>query len=250
MVTLASGKIISAVSNFRIEPADLPTYALIGDVNHPFKDRFPSGVSPGITLATDQNGYQFYGTATSANVLASARNISLSGSLSGNVLFNGSNDVVITSNLINVLNSNVTANTYYTKVQVASNGLVTSANAMIGRDVYDALGYTPPSIILFQGDVTGNTQSNGTVWTSNIYLNSTNVSPGYYSNVRVDSSGRVIAANNNNAVPTQGIILWPNILIPTGWAECNGQTVTTSAGIITTPNLTAPNGTKYIIRIS
>lgn len=252
LIMLSAGKIISACSNFHLNPADLPVYALIGDINYTFKDRFPTGILPGITLATDSEGYQFNGTARTANALASSRTISLAGSTTGNVRFDGSNDVIITNNLINVLNANVTVNGYYTKVKVSSNGLIMDANSITSTDVFDALAYTPPALILFQGDVTGNTVSNGTVMTANIYINSSNVTPGYYSNIKVDGRGIVVGANNDNAVPTTGIIIWPGPVIPTGWAECNGQQVTTPKGTIITPNMTsyAVAGTRYIMKIS
>jgi len=58
-------------------------------------------------------------------------------------------------------------------------------------------------------------------------------------------------------VPVKGIVLYDDIEIPTGWAICNGQTISTPNGIITTPNLTAALSTfttistniKYIMRV-
>ena len=227
LVTLSAGKIINAVSNFALDPADLPVYAQIGDATYPFQMQFPNGIGAGITMAVTSDGYEFHGRSTQANALTTARTISISGSAQGSVQFDGSNDVVLTSSLVNVLNANVTAGGYYTKVQVSGNGLITDANVIVDTDIYDALGYTPPSIILFNGDVTGNTVSNGTVWSANISLNpSGNITPGYYSNVYVGTNGLVMAANNDSPIPRTGIIIWPNpSVIPQGWAECNGQSV-------------------------
>jgi hypothetical protein len=258
-VIFSAGLIVSAVSHFALSPASLPLYAQIGDINFPFQSRFPSGISPGITLATDSHGYKFAGTATSANVLATGRCITLQGSVTGNVTFNGSNNVVLNTTLINALNGSVIANSsvtslpnWFTNVYVNSNGVVSDATALIDKDVYNALGYTPASIILFNGDVHGNTVSNGTTWTGNIFINNqANITPGYYSNIYVGQNGLVVAANNNNAVPLQGIILWANPgLLPTGWALCNGQTITLPNGqTLITPDIPGINGTVYIINI-
>jgi len=257
LVFFSAGLIVSALSHFNISPANLPLYATIGDTNFPFQSRFPSGLASGITLATDPNGYRFVGTAMSANALASSVTIGLTGSVSGNVLFDGSSNVVIDTSLINVLQGNVISNanvtvlpSWFTNVYVNSNGIVTDATVLGNVDVVNALGYVPPSIINFIGDVNGNTVANGATWTANVFINTqTNVTPGFYSNVQVGANGLVIGANNNNAVPQQGIILWANPgLIPPGWALCNGQIITLpEGGTLTTPNLAPLGTTVYII---
>jgi len=265
MVSFSAGLIVSAVSHFAVSPANLPVSVTIGDVTFQFKSRFPNGIAAGITLATtpgtvnDPHGYTFAGTASAANVLATGRTIALTGSAQGNVLFDGSNNVVLTTTLIDALqgpiisNANVTQiPNWFTNVYVNSNGIVSDATALNSLDVYNALGYTPPSIILFNGDVNGNTVANGSVWTANVFINrQSNVTPGYYSNIYVGPNGIVEAANNNNAVPQQGIILWNNPgLIPTGWAQCNGQTVSLPVGgTLTTPNLAPLGSTIYIINL-
>jgi len=248
---LSAGHIVSVTSHVQLAPAELPLTVTIADTEYDFATRFPNGLSPGITLATDPNGYRFYGTALNANALATSRSIGLGGSMSGSVAFDGSNDVVITSNLINVLNSNITADTFYTKVKVGSNGLVTDANVIIDQDVFAALGYNPPSQIYIIGDAKGNAVANGTVFTVDVTLGNTAVTPGYYNNVTVDSAGRVVAARNDMPFPVKGIILWDDILIPNGFAECNGSNVVTSAGTISLPNIPPIQpGVRYIMRIS
>jgi len=259
MVSFSAGLIVSALSHFALSPADLPLYATIGDTNYPFQTRFPAGIAPGITLATDPHGYQFVGTATSANVLATGRNISLTGSAQGNVVFDGSSNAVIETTLIDALQGQVISNanvtsipSWFTNVYVNSNGIVTDATALVNTDVTTALGYVPPSIINFIGDVNGNTVANGATWTANVFINTqSNVMPGFYSNVQVGANGLVISANNNNAIPQQGIILWNNPgLIPTGWALCNGQVITLpGGGTLTTPNLAPLGTTVYIINL-
>lgn len=267
-IILSGGSIVSAISNVPINPSQFPTQPVyVGASSFQIRDFFPSGIAAGITLATIpsnnqwQTGLTFSGTATSANVLATARNITLTGGVSGSVKFDGSNDVVINTTFGNVLNGNVLANSsvtqipnWFTNVYVNSNGIITDASTLGSHDVTNALGFTPPSIIYFTGDVNGNTVSNGTTWSGNVFINTQpNIKPGYYSNVYVGQNGIVTSANNDNAVPTPGIILWPNVSqIPSGWVVCNGQSVTLPNGtIINTPNIaaSAPSGTTYIIRI-
>lgn len=255
MLVLSAGQIVSAFSHQQVNPSQLSDEVMIAGVTYPFKPRFPNGMAPGITLAVDPNGYRFFGTATSSNVLATARNISINGSMTGNVMFDGSNDVVITSNLINVLNANLSTSSYWSKVLVGSNGLVTDANVIVDQDIFTALGYTPPSNVIIRGDAFGNTNATGTVFNVTITLSNTTVTPGTYNNVTVDAAGRVISANNDSIVPIQGIILSSDPLVPTGWALCDGSVVATPAGSIQTPALTAPvsttgPATHYIMRVS
>ena len=237
MVMFSAGQIISAVSHVQCDPSILADDVTIGDISYPFKARFPYGLAPGITLATDNNGYKFFGSATQANVLTTARNITISGSATGNVLFDGSNDVVLTTNLNSVFNANLNTSSFWSKVQVSSNGLVTDANVIVQNDVLIALGYIPPSDVIIIGDAAGNAVANNTVFTVNVSLTPTTVTPGTYNNVTVAADGRVIAATNDEPVPVKSIVLWDDIFIPNDWAWCNGQTVTTPSGTINTPNL-------------
>jgi hypothetical protein len=262
-LTFSSGVIVSATSSIAVPPSSLPAQISIGGTNVTFQSLFPTGLFPGITLASSVSvNNQFVGTATKANVLATARTISLNGSINGNVIFDGSQNVTISSNLITALAGNVVTNaisngltlpSWFTNVYVSSNGIVTDATAIAPNDIYNALGYTPPSLIQISGDVTGNTVANGTVWTANVYINNTTVTPGYYSNVYVGANGLVTAANNDNAVPTTGMILWPSTSpVPAGWTLCNGAVVTLPNGsTFTPPNIegSAPTGTVYIARI-
>ena len=249
---LSAGQIVSIASHTEIQPSELPDTVSIADKSYDFKVKFPNGLMPGITLAVDSNRYRFFGTATTANALATSRNISLTGSTVGTLSFDGSNDVVMTTSLINVLNSNLNTSSYWTKVLVNSNGLVTDANVIVNNDIWTALGYTPPSDVVITGDARGNAVANGTVFTVNVTLSNTAVAPGSYNNVTVDSAGRVVAASNDYPIPVRGIIIWNDPLIPNGWALCNGQTVTTDAGIIYTPDLTADQigSTRFIMRVS
>ena len=247
---LSAAQIICAISHDVLSPAQLSDEVEIAGASYALKSRFPSGIMPGVTMAVDANGYQFVGTATSANVLATGRNITLDGSVTGNVKFDGSNDVVITTNLVNVLNSNINTSSYWSKVLINSNGTISDANVLIDQDVFYALGYTPPSDVMIVGDAIGNAVANGTVYSINVSLNSTIVTPGTYNNVTVDGTGRVISGSNDLPVPIKSIVIWDDILVPNKWAWCNGQTVTTSAGVINTPNLVPYQigPTRFIIR--
>lgn len=248
MVVLSAGQIISAFSHEYLAPSQLSDEVQIAGSSYAFKARFTNGIVPGITMA-DGNNYALFGRAQSANVLATSRNITLDGSLTGNVMFDGSNDVVMTTSMINVLNANLETGNYWTKVQVSGNGLVTDANVIIESDVVQALGYTPPSQIVINGDVLGNSIANGTVFSVNVTLSNTSVIPGTYSNITVDASGRVIAGTNDNQIPVKGIILWYDPLIPNGWAECDGSTIVTPNGTITLPTISPIGQVRYIMKI-
>lgn len=247
----SAGQIVATVSHQSVSPVLLPDNVKVADVDYQFKPRFPNGLSPGMTMAQDANAYKFVGTATKASTLETARIISLGGSATGNVAFDGGSNVVLVSNLINVLNSSVNTSTYWSKLKVSSNGLVTDANVIVNSDVTNALGYTPPSQISLQGHASGNSLANASVFTINVVLSSTNVSPGSYSNVTVDSTGRVISGNNDSPVPVKSIVLWDDILVPNGWAVCDGQSVLTTAGTINTPNLVPfqIGPTRFIMRV-
>lgn len=257
VVLLSNSLIIAATSHSNIAPSLLPTTVIIGDKSYDMKTRFPNGIAAGITLATDANGYKFSGTSTSANVLAQGRTIELSGSLNGNVVFDGSTNVVLQGNLINALNSNVDTSQMWTKFQVASNGIVTNATVISDSDIFGALGYTPPSTVIISGDANGNAAAFGTVFNVNISLSNTTVSPGTYNKVTVGSDGRVTTGENDTPVPVKGIILYDDIEIPTGWAVCNGQSVSTPSGVINTPNLipvlssltAISSNIRYIMRV-
>lgn len=257
VIGVSDGHIMTALSYESIPPSGLPTDVVIADRTYQFANRFPDGINPGITLAADTDnstggaGNRFNGTATHANVLATGRYISLTGSVNGTVLFDGGNDVVITSNLVNVLNSNIAAG-WYTNVYVNSNGVVTDSTYIVDNDVWNALGYTPPSDVRITGDALGNTSANGTVFTVNVSLAPTTVIPGNYTNVTVDGTGRVVSGNNESPLPFKSIIMWNDILIPTGWAECNGQSVITPYGTLTVPDLGpySIGPTKFLMKIT
>jgi hypothetical protein len=254
VVVLSEGVIISAVSHQYFSPANLPASVSIADTTYLFSSRFLNGLLPGITLANDPNGYQFNGNALSANILTNGQNIYVTGSANGVVFFNGSNDVVLTTTLINVFNANVDNTQYYSKVLMSSNGTVIDANSIVASDIVAALGYTPPSQDIIQGDVIGESALIGNVFVTNVNLVNSNVIPGTYNTVTVDYAGRVQSGLMDNSInPVFGIILWYSASIPVNWALCDGSVVSLpSGGTFTTPNLSANyvGTTRYIIRIS
>lgn len=241
--------IVSVISHQTVDPAYLLDTVMISDTAFAFKTRFPYGLVPGVNLAVDANGYKFNGTANQANVLSHSRNISIDGSMTGNVMFDGSNDVVLSSNLISVFNANLATDTFYNKILISSNGLVTDANVLVDQDIYTALGYTPPAIVILEGDATGQTTSNGTVFSLNVALSTTNVTPGTYNNVTVDGAGRVVQASVDYPIPIRGIILIDDIIIPNGWAVCDGTTIDTFYGQVVTPNIPPIGTARYIMKI-
>lgn len=65
-VLVSNNNIIGAVSHATIAQGSLPVNTTIAGSTLPFRARFPNGLGPGLTLATDGNMYMFRGTATAA----------------------------------------------------------------------------------------------------------------------------------------------------------------------------------------
>lgn len=237
--TLAGNQIIAATSLVRLVPAVLPSSVLIDDSSYAVSARFPQGISPGMTLATDSHGLQFYGVATTANAWASNMTLSVSGSANGSVSFDGSAAANLPINL-----NNVTIAGTYSKVTIGSNGIVTAGNVINSNDVTTALGYTPgvangPANSLSFGS---NIIINGVVGGSNVFYGNANIT--------------ITTTFLNNPMPTNGIILLPHsATLPTGWFVANGQTVTIPAdhggGSVVTINIanSAPSGTDYVQKV-
>jgi hypothetical protein len=241
-VIIANNNIIAVVCQKTILPAALVDQVIINDTSYVFAQVFPNGLFPGVNLPIDNNNYSFIGNATSANTLTTGRNISLSGDVKGNVMFNGGSNVTLST----ALNNNFSTPGIYNTVTVDGTGRVTSGTNYIQ--------------IQFEGDVIGNSSINNTnslVITTE--LSSNGVTAGSYNNVTVDDTGRVTTARVEYQVPLAGMILWPfgSDLIPNNYAICNGQTVNipgigTSGNVVVTPNMTSVSveGTSYIMRIS
>lgn len=142
VITIAQNQIITIASAVYIAASSLPDYVVVSDVRYYLSSLFPGGLYPGINLAT---GYKFVGTASSANVLTTARNITIDGAIVGNVYFDGSSDVNISTIFSNVYvgNTNVTVAGTYTKVYVSDGGYIIGGGNVVNSDIVTALGYVP-----------------------------------------------------------------------------------------------------------
>jgi hypothetical protein len=223
-LTLADSQIIYATSLVPLNQASLPSSVLIDDTYYAMSSRFPQGLGAGITIATDSNGLQVWGRASTANAFASNMTISVTGSANASVSFNGSGNVVMPLALTNV----VTAG-YYQNVTVGSNGIVTSGQLLNANDISTALGYVPSPV---------NGVANSLSFGSNIIING--VVGG--SNIFHGNSNIIITTTFlDNPMPTNGIIALPTgATIPTGWFIANGQSVVipNGGGTVVTQNLT------------
>lgn len=246
-VTLSQNKIISVSSYNAVQLSDLPDYVVINDTRYSFAPLFPVGIRKGVNLAsyTDQ-WFGFYGSSSAANTLTTGRTIHVTGSMIGNVVFDGSSDVNLHVTMSNVYvgNSNVTTEGIWTKVTVNSGGQITQGNLLSSSDVVSALGYAPVDIgnvnVTISGDVVGVGIVSGT---GNIQINSnleviSNLTAGTYNSVTVDTKGRVISGTIADNPPVGSVFMFTETIIPYGYAKCDGQTVVTPVGdSITTPVL-------------
>jgi hypothetical protein len=141
-ITIAQNQIITISTATYIPASSLPSYVVISDIRYYLSSLFPGGLYPGINLVT---GFEFIGTATSANVLTTSRNISIGGAVNGNVYFDGSSDVNIYTTFSNIYvgNTNVTVAGTYTKVYVNNSGYIIGGGNIVNSDVITALGYVP-----------------------------------------------------------------------------------------------------------
>ena len=224
-LTLAGNEIIYAVSLVAFPQASLPLTVLVNDTSYAMASRFPQGLGAGITMATDSNGLQIWGTASRANAFANSMTIKVTGSANASVSFDGSSNVTMPIALTNVV-----APGYYTNVYVGSNGIVTSGGYISNLDVTTALGYVPgvqngPANVLTFGS---NIIINGVVGGSNILYGNSNII--------------ITTTFLDNPMPTNGIIALPTgATIPIGWYIANGQSVTipNGGGTVVTQSLTA-----------
>ena len=249
----SQSQIAAIFSEREFVPAELPdTVQIPGSVSaYTFRDRFPQGLGQGLTLASENsNLFVMTGVATRAQQLNNASNISLMGDVSGSIMFDGSQDVVINSSLGNL---NVAGT--YQQVTVDNTGRVVGGNVNLGNaDITTALGYTPLGSIAMAGDVSAITSINGSVYTVNVAIANSGVTAGTYNSVTVDNRGIVVDAAVSLDLPQYGIIMWLQTYpVPSNFAICNGQTVTGANGVvIKTPDLrTYTIGTTtFIMRIS
>lgn len=117
-----------------------------------------------------------------------------------------------------------------------------AANVMTGTASYTQK-FTSNTTVSVNGALVGTSANfNGTaniVVMSNLVSTSSNLAAGVYNSVTVDENGYVTEGVLTQNMPVGAIVLYNNsVVIPEGWAKCNGANVVTPQGAtITTPNL-------------
>lgn len=161
VLTISNNKIVSVTCHSGLAAAFLPDYVVVNDSRYNFKQFFPNGLLAGINLSVDPEvGYQFVGSASSANVLTIPRTISLAGDLQGSAIFDGSSNINIEASFSNIYingNSNVTVAGTYTKIVVDDGGRIIGGGNISNGDVIAALGYVPYSGANVNVSAQGNT---------------------------------------------------------------------------------------------
>lgn len=161
VLTISNNKIVSVTCHSSLIAAFLPDYVIVNDSRYNFKQFFPNGLLAGINLSVDPEvGYQFIGSASSANVLTIPRTINLTGDLEGSAVFDGSSNINIDASFSNIYingNSNVTVAGTYTKIVVDAGGRIIGGGNISNGDVIAALGYVPYSGANVNVSAQGNT---------------------------------------------------------------------------------------------
>jgi hypothetical protein len=116
-----------------------------------------------------------------------------------------------------------------------------NANVMTGMAT-STQSFSSNTTISVNGAVIG--QSAGFNGTSNLIVNSNlvamggNLIAGVYNQVTVNEKGLVTEGELVEKMPIGAMVLYNGVVIPEGWARCNGSNVTTPDGSrVTTPNL-------------
>lgn len=297
---ISNSQILSIFSYYRISADYLPDVWQVNDTVYTVKALFPNGLEIGENLAKTSNvTLQYYGNASSANILQTAKTISITGEFDGNVQFDGSSNVNVFASFGNVYigNSNVTVAGTYSNVTVDDTGRIISVGNITYNDIVGALTYVPfssanvsidnvPGAIAIR-DRYGNFSTNTIIGTttysnkfaSNITLSTidavigssaefngsanviiesnlsvvSNLTAGVYNIINVNEYGIVESGVYQDSMPVGSIVLYNNsVVIPEGWAPCNGANVTSPAGdTVTTPNYAnvAVGGSIYIMKV-
>ena len=128
-----------------------------------------------------------------------------------------------------------------------------NTNVMVGTATY-AQSLASNVVITINGDVNGSVSFDGSsnaIIQSNLLVLS-NLTPGIYNSVTIDNTGRVTNGTLIDVPPIGSMILYTQLgFVPSGWAVCNGQTVSTPQGTFTTPNLSnvTVGGAYYIMKV-
>lgn len=116
-----------------------------------------------------------------------------------------------------------------------------ASNLMTGTATYTK-SFSSNTVVSVNGALVGNSSNfNGT---SNLIVNSNlvamggNLVAGVYNRVTVNQNGLITEGELVENMPIGAMVLYNGIVIPEGWARCNGSNVITpDGGRVTTPNL-------------
>lgn len=201
VLTISNNKIVSVTCHSGLAAAFLPDYVIVNDSRYNFKQYFPNGLLAGINLAVDADaGYQFVGSASTANVLTIPRTIGLVGDLQGSAVFDGSSNINIDASFSNIYingNSNVTIAGTYTKIVIDDGGRIIGGGNISNGDVIAALGYIPYSGENVNVSAQGNTivarDANGN-FEANVMIGTATAAYALKSPVMVAINGDVVGA--------------------------------------------------------
>lgn len=206
-------------------------------------------------LAAELAGFlPLTGNAVSASKLATARNIALTGAVTGAVNFDGSSNVSITTAFGSMAASSLLGNP---TSSAATPSAITLANGLIFSGTTLGLGAITPSTVSASGSIVGSSTTTLILDTASggeIYLRP-NGSGSATGQVTIDSSGDIaasgaisgtsITASGTNVTSglyfissTSNVVLAPTgagsvIFRPNGTASTTGQATLNSAGLLT-----------------
>jgi len=143
VATITNNVISSITSTINIPFGFIPSYIIFNNNSYVFAALFPNGIVPGITLASTSNN--IIGSVSNTNKFTNASNIIVTGSATGNVLFDGSSNVNIFVSFSNVYvgNTNVTVGGNWSNVTLNDAGQIISGGNITYYDVVNALKYVP-----------------------------------------------------------------------------------------------------------
>lgn len=167
-------------------------------------------------------------TVSSNGVIQTASNISI-------------NDVVAALGYLPYSDSNVSVSNVGNTVVLRDQNGSFNANVMTGTATYTK-SFSSNTTVSVNGALIGSSGNfNGT---SNLIVNSNlvamggNLVAGVYNRITVNDTGLVTQGELVENMPIGAMVLYNGVVIPEGWARCNGSNVTTPDGSrVTTPNL-------------
>lgn len=225
-----------------------------------------------IGLGGDFSGNVLFDGASNVNIVASFSNlyvgnsnVSINGMYSnvtvdhagrivnvGNVTYD---DIILALGYIPYSSANASVENVPSTLVVRNQFGNFSANLVTATTTYTEK-FTSNTTIGMSGDVDGFSSAfNGS---SNVIIDSSrtpagNIVAGVYNSVTVNNKGVIEQGQLVENLPVGSIILYNNsVVIPEGWALCNGGNITTPSGqTVITPNLTsvAVGGTTYIMKV-